>query len=244
MTFPYVELTVQLPDETEETRKLIDGDFINLQTKFDSVIDVTTEQKNQKKIEDTIESIIEDKNPFGNFDDFWWENDLFNKDSLDTIEASKEILDKIQEMSDNILRNIRPVDNPTVEEKIEDDFIPIDDRTQEELEYDDYISFESHIETEEIDTTTPDFIKEEIHTTTAWDPNKSEAAKRGPIIKHSTDYNKKIKAANKIKNKYLRKKIGQINKNNKISKEWLKTAGYLDTKDQYKINYILVPPKK
>ena len=28
----------------------------------------------------------------------------------------------------------------------------------------------------------------------------------GPIIKLLTDYNKKVKAANKIKNKYLRKK--------------------------------------
>ena len=29
-----------------------------------------------------------------------------------------------------------------------------------------------------------------------------------------------------------------------MSAEWLKTAGYLDTKDQDKINYIFVPPKK
>ena len=62
--------------------------------------------------------------------------------------------------------------------------------------------------------------------------------------KTSTDYNKKVKAANKIKNKYLRKKIGQRNKSNKISAEWLKTAGYLDTKDQDKINYMFVPLKK
>ena len=59
-----------------------------------------------------------------------------------------------------------------------------------------------------------------------------------------TDYNKKVRAANKIKNKYLKKKIGQREKSNKISTEWLKTAGYLDTKDQNKISYIFVPPKK
>ena len=47
-----------------------------------------------------------------------------------------------------------------------------------------------------------------------------------------------------MKNKYLRKKIGQRNKSNKISAEWLKTSGYLDTKDQDKINYMFVPPKK
>ena len=142
------------------------------------------------------------------------------------------------------MRNIRPVDNRTLKVKIEDDFIPIDDRTRQELEDDDYNSLESDIETEEIDTITTNLTEEEINTTSAWDPNKTETVKPGSIIKLSTDYNKKIKAANKIKNKYLRKKIGQRNKSNKISKEWLKTAGYLDTKDQGKINYIFVPPKK
>ena len=56
--------------------------------------------------------------------------------------------------------------------------------------------------------------------------------------------NKKIKVANKIKNKYLRKKIGQREKSNKISADWLNAAGYLNTKDQDKINFIFVPPKK
>ena len=64
----------------------------------------------------------------------------------------------------------------------------------------------------------------------------------------STDYlqimKKKVRAANKIKNKYLRKKVGQRKHVNKISAEWLKTAGYLDTEDQDKINYIFVTPKK
>ena len=38
--------------------------------------------------------------------------------------------------------------------------------------------------------------------------------------------------------------IGQRNAQNKISAAWLKTAGFLDTKEQDKINYIFVPPKK
>ena len=38
--------------------------------------------------------------------------------------------------------------------------------------------------------------------------------------------------------------MGQRKHVNKISAEWLKTAGYLDTSDQDKINYIFVPPKK
>ena len=66
----------------------------------------------------------------------------------------------------------------------------------------------------------------------------------GPIIKLSTDFDKKVTKAKKIKNKYLKKKIGQKNSQNKISKDWLKKAVYLNTKDQDKIKYIFVPPKK
>ena len=67
--------------------------------------------------------------------------------------------------------------------------------------------------------------------------------KPGPVFKLSTDYNRKVKVANKIKNKYQKKIIGQKN-SNKISAEWLKTAGYLDTKDQDKINLSLSHQKK
>ena len=235
--FPYVEPTVETADEIETNQRLIDEDFIDLQTKFDEVNDVVAEQKKQKKIEETIESVIEDdKNPFSTFDNFWWEDEMFSeKDSVPTIDASKDILEEINEMSENVLRNLRPVDARTEPEKIEDQFIPTDDRTQQELEDDDYLSFES--ESEDIEV-------ENIDTTAAWDDNKSTAAKPGAIFKLSTDYNKKIRAANKIKNKYLKKKIGQRQKSNKISAEWLKTAGYQDTKDQDEINYMYIPPKK
>ena len=73
---------------------------------------------------------------------------------------------------------------------------------------------------------------------------KNTAAKPGAVIKLSTNYNKKIKAANKIKNKYLKKKIGQREKSNEISADWLKATGYLNKKVQDKIYYIFVPPKK
>ena len=43
-----------------------------------------------------------------------------NRDSPATVDASKNIINKIQNISDNILGNIRPVDQ----------FMPIDDRTQ------------------------------------------------------------------------------------------------------------------
>ena len=35
-----------------------------------------------------------------------------------------------------------------------------------------------------------------------------------------------------------------VKKRKKASTAWLKTAGYLNTKDQDAINYIFVPPKK
>ena len=51
-----------------------------------------------------------------------------------------------------------------------------------------------------------------------WDENKTEIAKPGPIYKISTDYNKKVKTAIKIKNKYFKKIIKQ----KKLGKEILK----------------------
>ena len=138
-----------MPDEIEETQKRIDEDFTNLQPKFNKVNDVATEQKKQKEIEDVIETII--RNPLPN-NDFWWEEEVFNKNnSPPTINATKVIVDDIKEktndtlknidiqaISDNILKNLRPVKSRNIQEIIEDDFIPIDDRTQQELEDDDF----------------------------------------------------------------------------------------------------------
>ena len=138
-----------MPDEIEETQKRIDEDFTNLQPKFNKVNDVATEQKKQKEIEDVIETII--RNPLPN-NDFWWEEEVFNKNnSPPTINATKVIVDDIKEktndtlknidiqaISDNILKNLRPVNSRNIQEIIEDDFIPIDDRTQKELEDDDF----------------------------------------------------------------------------------------------------------
>ena len=193
-------------------------------------------KRNKKKVEETIESVIDDINPFSTFDDFWWEDEMFSKrDSVPTVQASKNILEDINKMSDNILRILRPVDTRTEQEIIKDQHIPIDDRTQQELEDDDYLSFESKSE---------DFEIENMNSSSAWGDKKSTAAKSGAIFKLSTDYNNKVKAANKMKNKYLKKRIGNSKKSNKISSEWLKTAGYLDTKDQDKINYKFIPTRK
>ena len=291
--FPYEEPTVESADKIDEKQKIIDTDFTDLKTKFDKVNDVLSEQKKPKKIEDTVEDIFKTDN----FDDFWWEEDLFDKtDSTETINASKRILENIQSIDNRMIQEIigtqfipiddrtkqelkdddypsfesenkddkvtiedvkddtnsdevtitddikddfniddfkkktyQPVDNRTIQEIIDDQFIPTDDRTQQELEDDDYLSFES---------------ENKIYKTSAWD-NKTTISKPGPIYKLSTDYNKKIRAAKKIYiYKCIKKKIGAREKSNKISAEWLKTAGYLNTKDQDKINYIFIPPKK
>ena len=90
-----------------------------------------------------------------------------------------------------IKKTYRPVDDRTIQEIIGDQFIPIDDRTQQELEDDDHLSSES---------------ENEIDATSAWDNNKTTVSKPGPIYKLSTDYNKKVKAAEKIKRKKIPKK--------------------------------------
>ena len=90
--FPYEPPQLQTADEIETSRQLVDTDFINLQTEFNKVNDVTTEQKQQKRLEDTVEAIIDEKNPFTEFDNnFWWEDNFFDKrDSNETVEVSKK----------------------------------------------------------------------------------------------------------------------------------------------------------
>ena len=286
-TFPYVEPTVQLPDEIEDIQKRIDDDFTDLLSKINKVNGVATQQKKQKDIEDMIESIIKDPIPIN---DYW--GDIFSKtDTQPTIDATKIIVDDIkqttnnaskdidiQAISDNILRNLWPFDNRNTQQLIDGDFIPIDNRTQQELDDDDkYLSLESDNENldvvtiedvsdNEIDTpaaavpksppiplekireisdnilrnigpvenrTKQELIDDqfiplddrtyqqlhdddylslesdnddiiEIHTTSAWDQNKAETAKPGPIIKLSAHYDRKVKAAKKIKNKYFK----------------------------------------
>ena len=84
--------------------------------------DIVTEQKKQKDIEDVIELVIKDLIPTNNY---WWEEDIFSKTNKQpTIDASQIIVDDIKQitidvlknidiqvLSDNIIRNLRPVDN-------------------------------------------------------------------------------------------------------------------------------------
>lgn len=72
---------------------------------------------------------------------------MFNeKDSAATVDASKDFLKEVNEMSDNIISNLEPKDNRTIDEIIKDQFIPIDNRTQQQLKDDDYLSYESDID--------------------------------------------------------------------------------------------------
>ena len=100
----------------------------------------------------------------------------------------------INALSDNKLRNLRPADNRNLQNLIDDDFIPIDDRTQKEREDDDNTSLEGE---------TPPII--DIDTTSALEQNKTDMASPGPIIKLSTDYDRKVKAAKKIKKQVFKK---------------------------------------
>ena len=148
---------------------------------------------------------------------------------------------------DNIFKNLRspqqqPRDSRNLQNLIDGEFIPLDDRNPAKIVRDKNKPENRPFPI--ITLTTPDDPVKEIDATDAWDKNKTKIQRPAPTYKLSTDYEKKVRAANKIKNKYLRKKVGQRKHVNKISAEWLKTAGYLDTSDQDKINYIFVPPKK
>ena len=197
---------------------------------------------------------------FNSFNEFWWEEDMFNrKDPIDTVEISKSVLDEIRDINDPyaattfIEQDI--VDDRTLEELIHDDFIELEgrtpqqlvdndfieleDRTPQQLVHDDFIEIESD---NNQDTDDENEVNELTLAQIQWDPkNTAVSADTKPRIKLSTDFNRKLKAANKIKK--IQKKIIGTRRVKSTWKDWLKNAGYLDTKDQDGINYILVLPK-
>ena len=102
-TFPYVEPTVQLPDEIEDTQKRIDDDYVDLLNKIYGVNDVITEQNKNKKVETVIEDVLDPTL----IDDYWWENDMFDStDKQPTIDATKMIIDDIQQTTKEPLHNV------------------------------------------------------------------------------------------------------------------------------------------
>ena len=247
--FPYVPPQVQTPKEIETETKLVDDEFIDLKTKFDEVNDVVTELKKQQKIATLIDDVIDEKNPFQNLgtEDIWIEDDLFDKnDGKETFEISKDILKDISK-NDPFLDFTVPTElvisdifDDTTDEELTDDEVIVEDVTDDDVTDNDLSDSE---EPEEI-ITTPAYVQ--------WDPKNTEVSTdKRPRIFLSTDYNRKVKVANKIKNKHRKKILEKkkldknlLDKRKKTSQDWLKAAGYLDTDDQKSINYIYVPPKK
>ena len=247
--FPYVPPQVQTPKEIETETRLVDDEFTDLKTKFDEVNDVVTELKKQQKIATLIDDVIDEKNPFQNLgtEDIWIEDDLFDKnDGKETIEISKDILKDISK-NDPFLDFTVPTElvisdifDDTTDEELTDDEVIVEDVTDDDVTDNDLSDSE---EPEEI-ITTPAYVQ--------WDPKNTEVSTdKRPRIFLSTDYNRKVKVANKIKNKHRKKILEKkkldknlLDKRKKTSQDWLKAAGYLDTDDQKSINYIYVPPKK
>ena len=247
--FPYVPPQVQTPKEIETETRLVDDEFTDLKTKFDEVNDVVTELKKQQKIATLIDDVIDEKNPFQNLgtEDIWIEDDLFDKnDGKETFEISKDILKDISK-NDPFLDFTVPTElvisnifDDTTDEELTDDELIVEDVTDDDVTDNDLSDSE---EPEEI-ITTPAYVQ--------WDPKNTEVSTdKRPRIFLSTDYNRKVKVANKIKNKHRKKILEKkkldknlLDKRKKTSQDWLKAAGYLDTDDQKSINYIYVPPKK
>ena len=107
---PYVEPTAETTNEIDTKQEIIDTDFIDLQNEFNKVNDVATttkKKKKKKKSKILLRVIVDNKNLFSTFDDFWWEDDMFNdRDSIATVDASKNILNDIKDISENILNNL------------------------------------------------------------------------------------------------------------------------------------------
>ena len=133
-TFPYVETMVQLPEEIENVRQQDDKDHTDLMDKIYRQQDFVTKTKKDKELGQVIEDNFQPT-----WDDYWWEDDVLdNTDTRPTIDQSKKILDDVKwetptsteplhnvdinALATNILKNIRPVDNTTPQELIDNDF--------------------------------------------------------------------------------------------------------------------------
>ena len=129
-TFPYVEPTVQLPDEIENVRQQDNKDHTDLMDKIYRHQDFVTKTRKDKELGEVIEDTVQPT-----WDDYWREDDVFDDtDTRPTTDQSKKILDdvkwetpswetptsteplhhvNINALATNILKNIRSVDNRT-----------------------------------------------------------------------------------------------------------------------------------
>ena len=252
--FPYVLPQVQTPEQTETETKLVDDEFIDFKTKFDEINDAAIELKRQQKITTLIDDVIDEKNPFQNLgtEDIWVEEHLFDKnDTKETVEISKNILKDISKNNPFLdftvptEQVISDIFDDNTNEELTDNEVTVENLTDDEVivEYVTDDDLNDSQEPEEI-ITTPTYIQ--------WHPKiTAVSTDKRPRILLSTDYGRKVKVANKIKNKYKKKILRKnrfdknlTDKRKKASQDWLKAAGYFDTEDQNSIHYIYVPPKK
>ena len=154
------------PVDNRKIQEIIDDQFIPI------------DDRTQQEPEDDDYLSLESDNEIANPEVVTLEDDNYlsseSDNEIDTPAVAKRddilkpttvTLEKTNEISDNILRNIKPVDNRTKQELIDDQFIPLDDRTYQQLQDDDYLSLESDNEIIEIDTNN------------AWDSKKNFSSK-------------------------------------------------------------------
>ena len=143
---PYVPPQLQTADEIRTIQQLIDDDFIELESKFNEVNNIAIEQKIQERVADLVDDVLDEKNPFNSFENFWWEKDLCDKkDTVDTVDIAKNILNKIKESNPYAATTFVEqdiVDGRTIEQLVDDDFIELNNRTTQQLVNDDFIELE------------------------------------------------------------------------------------------------------
>ena len=142
-----------------------------------------------------IDHIIDETKSFGDLGDMWWEDDIFDKyDTKETVEISKDILREIiqKDPFSGFKIPTEKVVSDNGDESSDNELI-IEDVTEEENMTDD----ETDEKIEEIENTPAYGQRDEKNTVVSAD--------KRPRIKLSTDYDRKVKVANKIKSKYRRK---------------------------------------
>ena len=241
--YPYVPPQVQTADEIETETALMDDEFTDLKTNYDEINDAATELKQQQKITDLVDDVIYESNPFQNLgtEDIWIEDDMFDKNyDKEAIDISKDVLKDINK-KDPFLDYIIPTDQ-IISDIFDDVDLTDDEVTIENITDDETVSEKVAVASD--DDSSNDEDTEEISAVPAvvqWNPKKATvSANTRPRTYLSTNYSSAARVANKIKNKYEKKTLGKKkfekdsvnNKRKKTSTDWLKTAGYLDTKDQ------------
>ena len=240
MTHLYVPPQVQTAAEIETETCQIDDEFVKLKAEYDRVNDAVAEKKKQDKITDLVDIIIDESNPFQNLntEDIWIEDDIFDyKDHPDIVDTSKDILKAIRENDPFLDLNI-----PT--DAIIGDLFELSDNEDNDLTIEDL--FDPSDKEPEFIIAEPAVPEDEIiiPDTNSVSVDTGSKQSKKYIMTHMKGA---VRTAKKVKEKYkkqqCKKQIGQLNKQSKASANWLKAAGYLDTKDQDTIRYIFNVPK-